>query len=119
MTTKMGNVESQFAMLIWANEPIKSGDLVKLANQELGWKKSTTYTVLRKLCDRGIFRNQESVVTSILNREEYYNLQAKNLLTEGYSGSLPKFIASFIRAENLTDKEIEELHRIIDGNDGR
>ena len=94
------------AELIWESEPIGSGDLVKLAAQRLGWKKSTTYTVLRKICENGIFQNKGAVVTSKMSREQY--------LEENYNGSLPNFVAAFMKRKKLSKKQIEELVVLID-----
>lgn len=111
---KMGEVELQFAEIIWENEPLGSGALVKLALEKLGWKKSTTYTVLKKLCTKGIFQNQDSVVSSVLNKEQYYGRQAKSLVEEGFGGSLPKFLAAFTAQEKMSKKEIEALRSFIE-----
>ena len=110
----MGTVERRFAEMIWEQEPIGSGELVKLAEDRLEWKKSTTYTVLRKLCDRGIFQNEGSIVTSILNREQYYGRQSKQFVSETFSGSLPRFIAAFAGEEKLTKKEIASLKALVE-----
>ena len=110
----MGAVESKFAELIWDREPIGSGKLVKLAEDRLEWKKSTTYTVLRKLCDKGIFKNEDSVVTSRLNREQYYGRQSKQFVSETFSGSLPRFIAAFAGEEKLTKREIASLKALVE-----
>ena len=85
---KMGTVQTQFAELIWKHEPIGSGELVKLCEREWGWKKPTTYTVLRKLCERGIFQNENSVVTARITREEYYAAQGERLVEDAFDGSL-------------------------------
>lgn len=114
---RMGTVEGQFAEIIWEHEPVASGELVKLAAEKLDWKKSTTYTVLRKLCDKGIFQNEGSVVTSILNREQYYGKQSKQFISETFSGSLPRFIAAFAGEEKLTEKEIASLKALIEMNE--
>lgn len=111
---RMGTVESQFAEIIWEQEPVASGELVKLAGEKLDWKKSTTYTVLRKLCDKGIFKNEDSIVTSILNREQYYGRQSKQFVSETFSGSLPHFIAAFAGEEKLTKKEIDSLKALVE-----
>ncbi|MCI8338558.1 MAG: BlaI/MecI/CopY family transcriptional regulator [Lachnospiraceae bacterium] len=110
----MGAVESKFAEIIWDREPISSGELVKLAKDRLEWKKSTTYTVLHKLCDKGIFKNESSVVTSVLNREQYYGRQSKQFVSETFSGSLPRFIAAFAGEEKLTKKEIASLKALLE-----
>lgn len=112
----MGVVEAHFADLIWAYEPVKSGDLVKLAAKELQWKKSTTYTVLRKLCERGIFINEDSVVTSVMSREQYYGHQSRQFVQENFGGSLPMFLAAFAQDVKLGDREIAALRKLIAEN---
>lgn len=111
---KLGAVESRFADLIWENEPIPSGELVKVCQRELCWKKPTTYNVLRKLCERGIFQNVEGVVTSVISRSDFYAKQGEELVDEAFGGSLPAFIAAFSRRRSLSDKEIDEIRRMID-----
>ena len=110
----MTEAENQLAELIWRHEPVASGELVKLAAQELDWKKSTTYTVLRKICENGIFANQESVVTSLMSKEEYTRLKGERYLEENYNGSLPGFVAAFLKRQKLSKKEIEELAELIE-----
>ena len=112
--SKLGAVESRFAELIWANEPLKSGELVALCEQELNWKKSTTYTVLKKLCDRGLFRNEHGTVTVVLSREDYNALQSEEFVSETFNGSLPAFFAAFTSRKKLSAKEIEEIRAMID-----
>lgn len=111
---KLGTVESRFADLIWGNEPLPSGELVKLCERELNWKKPTTYTVLRRLCERGIFQNEGGLVTSVISREEFYAMQSERFVEETFSGSLPSFLAAFTRRRSLSAKEIEEIRRMID-----
>lgn len=111
---KLGVVETKFAEIIWKNEPIPSGELVKLCIKELEWKKPTTYTTLKKLSEKGIFQNKEGVVTSILSKEQYFSLQGEALVEEAFSGSLPKFLAAFVSRKNLSKKEIDEIKAIID-----
>jgi len=110
---KLGVVESRFADIIWSHEPLHSRDLVKLCEQELNWKKPTTYTVLRKLCERGIFRNENSIVTSVISREEFYSLQSRRFVDETFDGSLPAFLAAFTARKDLSREEIAEIRRII------
>ena len=112
---KLGAVEAKFADLVWANEPIGSGELVKLCQQALNWKKPTTYTVLRKLCERGIFQNENGTVTAILSRAEFYAIQSEEFVEETFAGSLPSFIAAFTQRKQLTAAEAEEIRRLIDG----
>lgn len=111
---RLGVVESRFADLIWANEPLPSRALVELCQKELNWKKSTTYTVLRKLCERGIFQNAEGLVTSRISREEFYALQAEKVVAETFSGSLPAFFAAFTKRRELSQQELAEIRRMID-----
>lgn len=111
---RLGIVESRFADIIWHNEPIASGELVKLCESELGWKKSTTYTVLKKLCDRGIFRNENSIVTSHLSKEEFNSVQSERFVEDTFKGSLPAFIAAFTKRKRLSESEIDEIRAMID-----
>ena len=113
---KMGAVESRFADLIWEKEPVESGELGKLAQQELEWKKSTTYTVLKRLCQRGLFQNTDGVVTSIISRAEYYALQSEKFVEDTFEGSLPAFLAAFTARKKLSEKEIAELQALIDAS---
>ena len=112
---KLGIVEAQFAELIWAKEPIASGELVKLCEKELNWKKSTTYTVLKKLCERGIFQNNDGVVTSQLTRDEFNAVQSEQFVEDTFEGSLPAFLAAFTSRKPLSKEEAEEIRRLIDG----
>ena len=115
---RLGVVETRFAELIWANEPLSSGELVKLCARELEWKKSTTYTVLKKLCDRGLFQNQDGIVTSIVSRQEFQSRQSRRFVEDTFSGSLPAFIAAFADGGNLTDRDISEIRKMIDAYGG-
>ena len=115
---KMGPVETRFAEIIWEKEPVGSTELVKLAEESLGWKTSTTYTVLKRLCDRGIFRNEGGTVTSLLSRADYDTAQSQQFVEESFSGSLPAFITAFTRRKKLSEDEITELQRLIDQNRG-
>ena len=111
----LGTVEARFADLIWLHEPIRSGDLVKRCEQELSWKKPTTYTVLRRLCQRGIFQNEDGLVTSRISREEFYAMQSERFVEETFSGSLPSFLAAFTRRRSLSPAEIAQIRAMIDG----
>lgn len=113
---KLGAVESRFADLIWENEPLSSAALVKLCRENLSWKKSTTYTVLKRLCERGLFQNQGGTVTSALSREEFYARQSEQFVEDAFSGSLPAFVAAFTRRKKLTEEEIAQLQALIDEN---
>ena len=111
---RMGTIESRFADMIWENEPVPSPELVKLAERELNWKKSTTYTVLKRLCERGIFQNQGGVVTSLISRQDFYAVQSEKFVEETFSGSLPAFLAAFTARKKLSEEEIAELQALID-----
>lgn len=111
---KRGAVEARFADLIWQNAPIRSGELVKLCERELTWKKPTTYTVLRRLCQRGIFQNEDGIVTARISREDFYAMQSERFVEETFSGSLPSFLAAFTKRRSLSAAEIEEIRRMID-----
>ena len=115
---QMGTVEARFADIIWQNEPISSTELARLSEQQLGWKKSTTYTVLKRLCDKGIFVNNGGTVTSLVSREEFYSVQSERFVEETFDGSLPAFLAAFTARKGLTAKEIAELRRMIDEYEG-
>ena len=110
---RMGAIESRFADIIWQNEPITSPELVKLAAKELDWKKSTTYTVLKRLCERGIFQNNDGTVTSLISRKDFYAVQSEKFVEETFSGSLPAFLAAFTTRKKLSDAEINELQELI------
>ncbi len=111
---QLGVVEARFADIIWKNEPITSGELTKLSEENLGWKKSTTYTVLKRLCDKGIFKNSDGKVTSLISKEEFYSLKSEKFVEETFKGSLPAFLAAFTARKNLTKSEVEALQKMID-----
>ena len=111
---KLGAVESRFADLIWHNAPLSSGTLAKLAAEALGWKKTTAFTVLKRLCDRGIFQNDSGTVTALISREEFYARQSEEYVQESFDGSLPAFLVAFGSRKKLTNEEINELQRVID-----
>ncbi len=111
---ELGAIQERFADLVWANEPIASGELVKLCEKELEWKKSTTYTVLRKLCDKGLFKNTDGIVTSLISKDKFYSAKSMQIVEDSYAGSLPAFIAAFISDKKLTSKEAEEIQQMID-----
>lgn len=111
---KLAESEEKFAELIWQNEPIGSGDLVKICEKEMNWKKSTTYTVLKKLCEKGIFQNENAIVSSLITKDEYYAKQSIRFVEDTFGGSLPKFLTSFISGKKLSNHQVEELKRLID-----
>lgn len=111
---QMGAVERRFAELIWANEPITAAELAKKALLELEWKKTTAYTALKRLCDKGIFQNQGGTVTSVISREEFDARQSEKFLTETFDGSLPAFIAAFTSRRSLTARELAQIRQMLD-----
>lgn len=111
---RLTEAESKLADIIWANEPISSPELVKLCGTELNWKKSTTYTMLKKLEIKKVFVNDNGIVESLLSKEEFYAEQSKQIVDEGFDGSFPKFLAAFTRRKKLSFKEICELQKLID-----
>lgn len=111
---KLGTVEKQFADIIWSNEPVPSGELVKLCDKELGWKKSTTYTMLKRLCERGIFKNEHGVVSSLMTKAEFGAAQSEKFIADTFEGSLPAFLAAFTTRKKLSKAEIEEIKEMID-----
>ena len=111
---KLAEGEAKFAELIWQREPITSPELVKLCEKEFQWKKSTTYTVLKKLCDRGIFQNEQSVVTSRISKEEFNSYRSRKFVEDSFGGSIPKFLTAFMGGKKLTAKQAEEIKELID-----
>lgn len=111
---QMGMVEAKFADIIWQHAPVTSSQLVKLGEAELGWKRTTVHTVLRRLCDKGLFQNDGGLVTARMSREAFYALQSRQFVEDSFHGSLPAFIAAFTQGRRLTDQEKEEIHRMID-----
>lgn len=112
--TRLGAVESQFADIIWKNAPLSSRDLVKLCQQQLEWKKSTTYTVLKKLCDRGIFQNEDGIVTPLVSRQEFHARQSQRFVEETFQGSLPAFISAFASGKTLSPQDVSDIRRMLD-----
>lgn len=111
---KAGSAEARFADMIWEREPVSSGELAKVAAEAFGWKKTTSFTVLKRLCERGIFQNLGGEVTSLISREEYYARNSEKYVEEHFGGSLPAFLAAFSSRKKLSEQEIRELQRIID-----
>lgn len=111
---QLGAVESRFADIIWENEPISSAELTRRSLEILQWKKSTTYTVLKRLCDKGIFQNQGGIVTSLISRQDLNALQSEKFVADTFDGSLPAFLAAFTSRKNLSAEEVAALRRMID-----
>lgn len=111
---ELGEVQAQFAEIVWKNEPVGSGELVKLCEKELNWKKPTTYTVLRKLCEKGIFQNVDGVVTSVISKNEFYSAKSEKFVDDTFEGSLPAFLAAFTSRKKLTNQDVDEIQKMID-----
>jgi predicted transcriptional regulator len=111
---ELGEVQERFAKLVWANAPIPSGELVKLCEKELNWKKPTTYTVLRKLCERGLFENDNGVVKTRISREAFYAARSEQFVDSTFNGSLPAFLTAFTTRKGLSDEEADEIVRMIE-----
>ena len=117
--TNLGAVEASFADIIWQNEPIHSRELAKICGEELNWKRPTAYNVLRKLCEKGIFQNNQGIVSSRISRQDFYGMQGEQFVEEAFEGSLPAFVAAFTARKKLTDGEIRELMGIIQREEGK
>ncbi len=115
--TNLGVVEARFADIIWQHEPIHSRELAQVCAQELNWKRPTTYNVLRKLCEKGIFQNDQGIVSSKISRQDFYGIQGEHFVARAFDGSLPAFVAAFTTRKKLSEAEIQELMDII--QDGR
>ena len=111
---KLAESEYRFMKIVWENQPLTSASLVKLCAEKLEWKKSTTYTVLKKLCDRGIFQNVDGVVTAVLSKQEFAAAQSEQFVEETFGGSLPAFIAAFASSKQLSVDEIKEIRKMMD-----
>ncbi len=111
---KMGVVESHFADIIWENEPLSSAELCSLCSEELGWKRTTTYTVLKKLCDRGIFKNDGGTVSSVLKKDEYFAAKSEEFVDEAFNGSLPAMFAAFTSKKKLSPEDIDEILKMVE-----
>lgn len=110
---KLGEMEQRFAELIWEHAPIGSGELARLCEAAFAWKRTTTYTMLKRLCERGIFANENGTVVTLMTKEEFQAAQGEKFIDENFGGSLPMFLAAFSRRKKLSGKEIEELKKLI------
>ena len=111
---QMGAIESRFADIIWDHEPISSGILAKYSEEQFKWKKTTSFTVLKRLCDKGIFQNNKGIVTSLISRDEFYSMQSEKFVDETFEGSLPAFIAAFASHAKLKKEDADKLMQMID-----
>lgn len=115
---KLGDMERKFANLVWEHEPIRSRELQQLCETEFQWKKSTMYTMLKRLCDRKLFINQNGLVTSLMSREEFLAAQGELFIQENFNGFLPGFLTAFVKRKKLSQEEITEIRKIIDEYEG-
>ena len=111
---QLGVIEARFADIIWERAPITSSELVKLAAEAFPWKRTTTHTVLKRLCEKGLFENNKGVVTSVISRSRFYSMQSRKFVEDTFDGSLPAFLAAFTNQQALTPEEVEEIRRMID-----
>ena len=111
---KLGAIETRFAEIIWENEPLTTNQLIKLCAEELEWKRTTTYTVLKKLCDKGIFRTENSLVTAVISKREFEGMQSEQFVEETFKGSLPAFLTAFNSRKKLSNADIDEIQKLID-----
>ena len=112
---KVFESEYRFCLILWEQEPVSSGKLVELCRERLGWKPTTTYTVIKRLSDRGVVKNENTIVTSLVSKEEVQLSELDELVEKKFEGSLPAFIAAFGRRQSLSEEEIQEIQRIIEG----
>lgn len=111
---KLGEMEQKFAEIIWTNAPVSSRALTELCAEAFGWKRTTTYTMLGRLCERGIFENNKGTVAPLMTKDEFGAAQGEQFLSDAFGGSLPQFLAAFTRRKKLSQAEISELQRLID-----
>ena len=111
---KIFESEYNFCEILWEHEPVSSSELVRLCNEKLEWKKSTTYTVIRRLSERGVIQSENAIVTSLISKEQVQAAESMEVVEKSFSGSLPNFIAAFARTKTLTRKEVDEIQKIID-----
>lgn len=113
MDIQLGTIETKFADMIWENEPVVSSQLVKLCADAFGWKKSTTYTVLSRLCNKGLFKNENGTVTSLVSATDFHSEQSKQFVEDSFGGSLPAFLAAFMNGKKISEKETREIEAMI------
>lgn len=113
-TPKVFESEYRFCLILWEHEPIKSSDLVKLCEEQLGWKPTTTYTVIKRLSDRGVLKNEQTIVTSLISKEDVQAAEIQEMVDKTFEGSLPAFIAAFTKHQKISDAEIDKVQQMID-----
>lgn len=111
---QLGVIESRFADMIWEHEPVTSTELVKLAEKEFSWKRTTTHTVIKRLCEKGLFENSKGTVTSLMSREQFYSRQSRQFVEDSFEGSLPAFIAAFTNGGSISREEVAAIRKMID-----
>ncbi len=111
---ELGAIQERFADIVWEHEPIASGELAKKCEKELNWKRPTTYTVLRKLCEKGLLQNSDGIVSSVISRDEFYSAKSEHIIEDSYRGSLPAFVAAFISKKSISAEEADEIQKLID-----
>ncbi|WP_324824965.1 BlaI/MecI/CopY family transcriptional regulator [Sinanaerobacter sp. ZZT-01] len=116
---KLCESDYRFMLVVWENEPLASGELVRLCEEKLGWKKSTTYTVLRKLSEKGLLENENTIVSAIVSKEEVQAFESECFVERAFKGSLPQFLTSFLGGKTISRKEADELKRLIDAHKER
>lgn len=116
---KLGAIESKFADLVWENEPLTTAQLVQMCEKEFDWKRTTTYTVLKRLSERGLFCNNSGEVTSLITRDEFYAMQSKNFVEQTFGGSLPAFLTAFTSNKKLSKEDVKEIRKMIDSYEGK
>ncbi len=114
MLLQLGVIEARYADMIWEHEPVTSSELVKMTAVEFNWKRTTAHNVLRRLIDKGLFQNENGLVTSVISRDEFYAKQSRQYVEDSFAGSLPAFIAAFTQNKKLTPQEAEEIRKMID-----
>lgn len=114
-TPKVFESEYRFCLILWENEPVKSSELVKICKEKLGWKPTTTYTVIKRLSERGILKNENTVVSSLVTKDEIQSAEIDEMVEKTFEGSVPAFLAAFTKKRNLSEKEIAEIRKLIDG----
>lgn len=111
---KLGDMEQKFADLIWEKEPIGSGELAKLCEKAFAWKRTTTYTMLKRLCKRGLFANENGMVSALMSREEFQAAKGEQFINETFEGSLPQFLTAFSKRNRLTEEDVAGLMKLIE-----
>ena len=113
-TPKIFESEYRFCLILWEHEPVTASELVKLCQEQLGWKRTTTYTVIKRLSERGVLKNEDGTVTSLISKDEAQASEIEELVEKKFEGSLPAFVAAFTKHQNISEEELDEVQRMID-----